>query len=406
VLRLNVTGKVLHTQAITNGVGGLPSGTNSANDFFGISLSTDGGDIDSDGLNDLLVSASGSDAAGTDRGALYVLFMQADDTVRTFTRISQATGEGLDNSPLAHSFLGDGLAAIPPRSPGNPIDVAISTTQVVNAVVLFRLASNGTVIGIPEVIADGREGVTSLPTNELFGQQVYPLGDLDGDGEADISVGNALDSESGANSGAVYILFLNPGNSTDAVKSLLKITPATSGLSGVAPTGNSLMVLAPVGDLDGDGRREVAFGFGTDDHVIVARLGGLSPSVSPTPSVSPSASLTPSPSPSPAGVGTVFDAVIVGNNQGGLPSGVIAAGDTFGRYIAGIGDINGDGIPDIAAGAELDDDVSSNTGAVYIIFMNSDRTAKGYQKISATEGGASMDQSTSLHFGYSPQRMD
>ena len=127
---------------------------------------------------------------------------------------------------------------------------------------------------------------------------------------------------------------------------------------------------------------------------------------SPTPSVSPSVSPTPSVTPSSAAVGTVFDAVEVGNNQGGLPSGVIAAGDLFGKYAVGIGDIDNDGIPDIAMSAQLDDDGFTNAGSVYIVFMNSDRSAKGYQKISATEGGASLSLGTNGWFGTDPKRLD
>jgi len=99
VLRLNVTGEVLHTQEIADGVGGLPSGTLLGGDFFGVSMTTDCGDVDGDGTNDLFVAASGATMGGTGIGALYVLYMHANDTVRTFTRISQAAGEGLDGLP-------------------------------------------------------------------------------------------------------------------------------------------------------------------------------------------------------------------------------------------------------------------------------------------------------------------
>jgi len=63
---------------------------------------------------------------------------------------------------------------------------------------------------------------------------------MDGDGVYDISVGGGQDDEAGSNSGAVYILFLNAGNSTDAVKSFLKILPTTGGLNGVAITGQEM----------------------------------------------------------------------------------------------------------------------------------------------------------------------
>ena len=59
--------------------------------------------------------------------------------------------------------------------------------------------------------------------------------------------------------------------------------------------------------------------------------------------------------------------------------------------MASIGDFNNDGIVDIAVGALGDDDSEdddvSNTGALWLLFLNSNGTVKGHQKISAEEGG-------------------
>ena len=60
--------------------------------------------------------------------------------------------------------------------------------------------------------------------------------------------------------------------------------------------------------------------------------------------------------------------------------------EQFGYTISSIGDLNGDGVNDIAVGAYHDDDGGYNTGAVYILFLNSDGTVKSHQKISSTEG--------------------
>ena len=50
--------------------------------------------------------------------------------------------------------------------------------------------------------------------------------------------------------------------------------------------------------------------------------------------------------------------------------------DYFGTSIANIGDLNGDGINDVAVGAYSDDTGGSNRGAVHILFMNVDGTVK------------------------------
>ena len=65
--------------------------------------------------------------------------------------------------------------------------------------------------------------------------------------------------------------------------------------------------------------------------------------------------------------------------------------DRFGVSVASLGDLNGDGIGDLAVGARLDDDggtpPNANRGAVWILFLNADGTVDHHQKISSTEGG-------------------
>jgi hypothetical protein len=63
--------------------------------------------------------------------------------------------------------------------------------------------------------------------------------------------------------------------------------------------------------------------------------------------------------------------------------------DNFGYSLASIGDIDGDGVGDLAVGVPNDDDRYSNAGAVYILFLNPKGTIKRYQKISELHGGFS-----------------
>ncbi len=77
--------------------------------------------------------------------------------------------------------------------------------------------------------------------------------------------------------------------------------------------------------------------------------------------------------------------------EGGL-GGPLDDADGFGSSLAVLGDVNGDGIDDIAVGAPFDDDggslgAASDVGAVWILFLDTDGTVQGEQKVSASSGG-------------------
>jgi len=95
-MRLHSNATVAHSRRIFNGEGGLPAGVISSSDLFGVGSDAGIGDVDGDGFNDIITGAPGTNAGGSGNGAVFVLFMRSDDTVRDYTRISRAAGEGLD----------------------------------------------------------------------------------------------------------------------------------------------------------------------------------------------------------------------------------------------------------------------------------------------------------------------
>jgi len=77
-------------------------------------------------------------------------------------------------------------------------------------------------------------------------------------------------------------------------------------------------------------------------------------------------------------------------------------GDSFGISVANIGDLDGDGVNDLAVGALYDDTNGRNKGAVHILFMNIDGSVKSdppMQTISNATNGPNLAKDA--YFGIS-----
>ncbi|MCP4967634.1 MAG: hypothetical protein GY926_20675, partial [bacterium] len=246
------------------------------------------------------------------------------------------------------------------------------------AVYLLFLNADGTVKA-EQKISDTAGGLsTTLDNNDYFGYSVAGMGDIDGDGIADIAVGARFDDDGGTDRGAVYLLFLN---SDGTVKAEQKISDSTGGLSTALGNNDYLgSSVSGVGDLDGDGVADIAVGaYGDDD-------GGASRGAVYVLFLNSD--------------GTVKAEQKISDTVGGLST-VLGDSDYFGWSTSGIGDVDGDGVADIAVGAYGDDDGGTSRGAVYVLFLNSDGTVKAEQKISDTAGGLTTALDDTDYFGIS-----
>ncbi|GAG16614.1 unnamed protein product, partial [marine sediment metagenome] len=68
------------------------------------------------------------------------------------------------------------------------------------------------------------------------------------------------------------------------------------------------------------------------------------------------------------GTGRVDHSLKTGHQIGGGPA--LVDGDRFGGSVAWLGDVDGDGVGDVAVGAYNDDTGGYNRGAVYVLFLN------------------------------------
>ena len=106
----------------------------------------------------------------------------------------------------------------------------------------------------------------------------------------------------------------------------------------------------------------------------------------------------------PPGNGTVESFQKISDREGDFAA-TLGGSDFFSSSVANIGDLNGDGIQDLAVGAHGDGDGGSLRGAVYILFMGTDGKVDDYQKISDTEGDFTATLDNSGGFNRSAQHI-
>ncbi|MCP4960884.1 MAG: hypothetical protein GY925_16660, partial [Actinomycetia bacterium] len=381
VLFLNADGTVKAEQKISSTTGGL-TGPLDNSDNFGQSVAGIG-DLDGDGIGDIAVGAIYDGDGGWNRGAVYVLFLNADGTVKAEQKLSSTTGSLI--GPLDDTdWFGISVAGVGDLDGDGIVDITVGANADDDgganrgAVYVLFLNADGTVKA-EQKISDTAGGLTGpLDDDDRFGVSVAGVGDLNGDGINDITVGAILDDDGGTSRGAVYVLFLNADGT---VKAEQKISSTVGGLTG--PLDNSDYFgrsVAGMGDLDGDGIPDIAVGADWDDDGGNARGAVYVLFLNAD--------------------GTVKAEQKISSTTGGL-TGPLDNDDLFGASVAGAGDLDGDGIADIAVGAATDDDGGADRGAVYVLLLNADGTVKAEQKISSTTGGMTGPLDDNDQFGYS-----
>lgn len=313
------------------------------------------GDINGDGVIDLVVGARSDDDGATDAGAVYILFMNSNGTVQSNQKISMLSG-GFNETLLQNNFFGYGVAGIGDYDNDGIPDIAVSAPASNNiALYIIHLNSNGTVKNFVKNAGIIAQGLTSI-------------GDLNNDGRIDLVACDPGSDVGGNNTGAISILFLDSTSQVIPAQTVL-INPQSGGFGSGLVAGDQFggREVAMIGDIDGDGTKELAVGaFMSDGGKGAIWILSLH---NTTFNVVSKLKITED-------MNGFTDTLTTGSNPNG------SAGANFGHAMCAAGDLNGDGIPDLMTGAN-----QQNEGWGYILYLNSNKTVKTFTRINNTDGG-------------------
>ncbi|MCE3290238.1 MAG: hypothetical protein K0R83_2250 [Caulobacter sp.] len=278
------------------------------------------GDVNGDGVDDVIVGAKGADTTYRDSGAAYVVFGRADGVFPADLNLSALDGSFV---VFGRDTATDGAFAA---------DLDLADLDGSNG---FRISGSGSGVG-------------------KSGWSVASAGDVNGDGVDDLIIG--VDAWHGS-PGAAYVVFGKDTAADGAFAADLEITglDGTTGfrLTGVTDGDDAGWSVASAGDVNGDGIADMIVGAPWADpngnasgasYVVFGRdtatAGGFAASLS---------------------LGAL-------NGTNGFRIVGAASDDRSGVSVASAGDVNGDGVDDLIVGAMYADTGGSGSGTSYVVF--------------------------------------
>ena len=333
-------------------------------DSLGFAVS-DAGDLNGDGINDILIGAAGAgpqNAFGVAQGEAYVIFgtnagfpanfdLTTLDGTNGFSILSRS---GDVRVGVALSFAGDinddGFDDVLVGSQGDG-----EFGDLAHAFVIYGSnAGFGSSFDLGQL--DGANGfvISALALRDGTGQSVTGLGDIDGDGIDDFAVGApGADGAFGNSSftGEVYVIMGNAaGFGTSFDLSTLN-GPNGFVINAIATTAGLGTSVSNIGDVNGDGLADILISAPDADNSAGLSAAGQAYVIYGSTSFAGSLDLS-----------TL-------NGLNGFAVDGVNQSDLTGFNVSGIGDFNGDGVDDFIISAIQGDPNGNNAaGQTYVLF--------------------------------------
>jgi hypothetical protein len=213
--------------------------------------------------------------------------------------------------------------------------VSLSAAFVL-VVALLVCASSASAVSNKDLLTQANVQIDGAAVSDSSGWDVSGAGDVNDDGRDDLIISAPFTG--GADNGSAYVIY---GTASGTTVDLNALTVAQGFRIDGAAGNDRIGSAAGVGDVNGDGKDDVAVGtWSTRAYVI---YGGV-----------PSQ-------------GTIDLSVALTGAQGYRIDGLAANGN-HSNIVSGAGDVNGDGKDDVIIGADQADNTASNSGSSYVIY--------------------------------------
>ncbi len=336
------------------------------------------GDLDGDGLAEL---ALGQPGEGQAPGSLLIVSLDTAGEVRHSQRITRPAS--LASYYLWQGNWGQRVESLGDWDGDGVPDVAVCEPDAYlgalpyGIVWILLLQADGSLKRVIPLHGrvDGLQGVVS--SGKRFGQDILPLGDVNGNGQVDLVVGAPGDPDKAR--GEVYLLRMAAPDRVGEAMALSEHMPQ-DWQEGLRQGDQWGYALASPGDLDRNGWPELMVGAPGDDGTGVDQgavhllwLGEK---------------------------GLPLRHHILRNEHGGFDV-HLDTDDRWGASLAHLPGLMGDSLVAVATGAFLDDDGSKNRGAIYVLALDAEGAVRQHHKISFTTPNFEGEASGAYRWGYS-----